>query len=333
MTYYTLVVCLALAVFLLINVLGTWIVTASWFYLRRHLSGTRACTRARILFGLRVIPPTFASVFVIALLIPAHLLYEPYPTPESVGLPLLALAVISAACIVHAAYRATISCLVTKGMIAAWLQHAEPMYVGSVEIPAYRLSIMTPMLAVVGTLRPRLFVASQILDSLNPEEIAVALAHERGHLLARDTLKRAVMNFCRHLVLSTGMGHTLDREWAKEAERAADEYAARAGATCALDLATALIKIARLMPVGAGSVMPAGAFLLEGADEGVAGRVRRLTEMASAPRATAAPESLFSKTVTLMALLSFVLVLATTVDRQTLEALHALTEWIIKLLT
>lgn len=333
MTYYTLIVCLALAAFLSINILGTLIVTASWVCLRQHISVRRARTRARILFWLRVLPPAFASTFVVALLIPAYLLYEPYPTPESVGLPLLALAALSASCIAYAAYRAATSCLVTKGMIAAWLRHAEPMHVGSVEIPAYRLSIMTPMLAVVGTLRPRLFVASQILDSLSPEEVAVALAHERGHLLARDTLKRAVMNFCRHLLLSTGIGHTLDREWAKEAERAADEYAARAGAACALDLAAALIKIARLMPEGAGSVMPVGAFLLEGADEGVAGRVRRLTEMASAQRVNAGQESLLSKTVTLMALLSFILMLAAAANQQTLEALHALTEWVIKLFT
>jgi Zn-dependent protease with chaperone function len=296
------------------------------------MSGTRARTRAAILFGLRVLPPAFALTFIVALLIPAYLLYEPYPTPESVGLPLLALAALSASGMAHAAYRATTSWLVTKGMIAAWLRRAEPMHIGSIEIPAYRLSIMTPVLAVVGTLRPRLFVASQVLDSLSPEEVAVALAHERGHLLARDTLKRAVMNFCHHLLLSTGLGHTLDREWAKEAERAADEYAACAGAACALDLAAALIKIARLMPEGASSVIPAGAFLLEGADEGVAGRVRRLTEMASARRVNVGPESLLSKTITLIALLSFVLVLATAADQQTLKALHALTEWIIKLL-
>ena len=332
MTYYTLTVCLGLAAFLLINLLGTLLVTACWLCIRRHLSVTQARTRSRILFGLRVLPPAFATVFIVAFLIPAYLLYEPYPTPETVGLPLLSLAALSVLGIAHAAYRATASWLMTKGMIDAWLRRAEQMHIESLEIPAYRLINMPPVLAVVGTLRPRLFAASQVLDSLSPEEVAVALAHERGHLLARDTLKRAVLNFCRHLLFSTGIGQTLDREWAKESERAADEYAAQSGGTSALDLAAALIKIARLMPVGAGVVMPAGAFLLEGADEGVAGRVRRLTEMASATRTTATPESFHSKAIMSATLVTLVLVLATVADRQTLGALHSLTEWAIKLL-
>jgi Zn-dependent protease with chaperone function len=332
-TYYTLTVCLSLAAFLSINVLGTLIATVCWFCLRQHISGTQARTRAGILFWLRVLPPAFASTFILALLIPAYLLYEPYPAPESVGLPLIALAALSASGIAYAGYRAITSWLVTKRMIAAWLRCAVPMRIGSIDVPAYRLVNMPPVLAVVGTLRPRLFVASQVLDSLSTEEIAVAFAHERGHLLARDTLKRALMNFCRHLLLSTSIGHMLDLEWAKESERAADEYAAQAGAACALDLAAALIKIARLMPEGAGSVMPAGAFLLEGADEGVAGRVRRLTEIASAPRAIAATESFLSKAITSATLVSFMLVLAAAADRQTLEALHALTERVIKLFT
>jgi Zn-dependent protease with chaperone function len=331
-TYYTLIACLSLAAFLSINVLGTLIVTSSWVCLSRYFPGTQARRRATILFGLRVLPPAFALTFIVALLIPAYLLYEPYPTPESAGLPLLALAALSASSIAHATYRTITSWLVTRGMIAAWMRRAEPIHVGSVEIPAYRLSIMSPLLAVVGTLRPRLFVASQVLDSLSPEEVSVALAHERGHLLARDTLKRAVMNFCRHLLFTTRLGHLLDREWAKEAERAADEYAARSSAACALDLAAALVKIARLMPEGAGGVIQAGAFLIEGADEGVAGRVRRLTEMASTGSVNVGPESLFLKSATLTALLSFVLVLGTAADRQTLEALHALTERVIKLL-
>lgn len=333
MTYYTLTLCLALAAFLLINVLGTLIVTAFWLCLRRHISGTQARIRAGILFCLRLLPPAFASIFIIALLIPAYLLYEPYPTPEAVGLPLLSLAALSFSGIAYAAYRATTSWRMTKRMIAAWLRRAEPMCVGYLEIPAYRLHNMPPVLAVVGTLRPRLFAATQVLDSLSSEEVMVALAHERGHLLAQDTLKRALMNFCRHLLLSTGIGHMLDREWAKEAERAADEYAARESAASALDLAAALIKIARLMPERAGSIMPAGAFLLEGADEGVAGRVLRLTQMASVPRTTAAPKSFLSKAVTSAALVLFLLVFVAAVNQQTFEALHTLTERVIKLLT
>jgi hypothetical protein len=87
------------------------------------------------------------------------------------------------------------------------------------------------------------------------------------------------------------------------------------------------------MPEESSSVMPAGAFLLEGADEGVAGRVRRLTEMASARTVNAGLESLLSKTLALAAVLSFVLMLALAADRQALEALYTFNEWAMKLLT
>lgn len=333
MTYYALAICLALAVFLALNALGSSAAAASWPFIRRRAGRMSARARARILFGLRVLPPAFALAFVAALLIPAYLLYEPYPAPDAVGLPLLALAALSASCFARAAYRLTASCLATKRLTAAWLRRAEPIGVEGVGIRAYRLGNTTPVLAVVGTLRPRLFVASQVLDSLSAEELAVALAHERGHLLARDTLKRALLNLCRELLPFVGAGRALDRAWAEEAERAADEYAACGGGAGALDLAAALIKIARLMPAGSGRVVPAGAFLLEGADEGVAGRVRRLTEIASTKALPAGRESLLSKALTPAALLLLAVMLSASIDRQTLSAVHALTERVVKLLS
>jgi Zn-dependent protease with chaperone function len=171
-----------------------------------------------------------------------------------------------------------------------------------------------------------------VLDSLSTQELAIALAHERGHLLARDTMKRAVMNFCRDLLPFIGVGRALDRAWAEEAERAADEYAARGDAAGALDLAAALIKIARLMPAGINNVVPAGAFLLEGADEGVAGRVRRLAEMASSRRESAGRESLFSKALTPATLLLLAVVIAAAAEPQILSTVYVLAERVVKLL-
>jgi hypothetical protein len=331
-TYYALAICLALAAFIALNAVGSSAAAASWLCLRRHAGLWPAHARARILFALRVLPAACALAFVAALLIPAYLVYEPYPAPDTIGLPLLALAALSAACVAHAAYRATASLLATGRLTAAWLRRAEPIHVEGVGVRAYRLGNATPVLAVVGTLRPRLFVASKVLDSLSAEELAVALAHERGHLLARDTLKRALMNFCRDLMPFVGVGRALERAWAEESERAADEYAARSRADGALDLAAALIKITRLMPAGTGSVVASGAFLLEGADEGVAGRVRRLTEMASARKVPAPRESFFSKALAPVFFLLPAAALVAAADRQTLATVHALAERVVKLL-
>jgi Zn-dependent protease with chaperone function len=335
-TYHALAVCLALAAFVSLNALGSLVAAAVWLAVRRAARRLTAAARAKVLFGLRTLPPSFALTYVAALLIPAYSTYEPYPVPgdEAVRLPLFSLAVLSAYGLARGACRAVSSWLVTRRLTARWLRHSEPLVVAGVNVPSYRLTDTSPVLAVVGVLRPRLFVASQVLDSLSPAELAVALAHERGHLLAHDTLRRAAMNLCRDLLPFIDSGRTLDRAWAEEAEMAADEYAARAGVADALDLAAALIKIARLMPEGVKTVVPAGAFLLEGSDDGLGGRVRQLTEMASprsAPPGRAYPILKIAAPTLLLTFFTFVLVAAA--DPQVLSHVHALSERAVKLLS
>lgn len=334
MTYYLLAICLALAVFFSINVLGSLMASALWVGLRRRARLWPAAARARVLFWLRTLPPACALLFVTVLLLPAYLIYEPNPAPETVGFALLALALYSAFGIAFALCRAVASWRATRRLKAAWLRRAEPVSLGGVEIPAYLLRHPTPVIAVVGVLRPTLFIAGQVLDSLSREELEVALSHEKGHLVARDTLRRAVLNFRRDLLLlPIGGARSLDRAWADESERAADEYAARAGAAVALDLAAALIKITRLMPAGVKNVVPAGAFLLEGGDDGVAGRVRRLTEMASTRGTPAGGESRLSKAALPAGLACFTAALtALAADWEILANVHAVTEHFVKLL-
>jgi hypothetical protein len=108
------------------------------------------------------------------------------------------------------------------------------------------------------------------------------VAHENGHLAARDNLKRGLLLACRDALLIIPSGRLLDKAWSEASEEAADENAARAGNGVALDLASALVKIARRIPQGARPTMPAGVFLL-GDDEtkGIKSRVRRLIALAA----------------------------------------------------
>jgi beta-lactamase regulating signal transducer with metallopeptidase domain len=151
-----------------------------------------------------------------------------------------------------------------------------------VSIPAYRIEHQFPVIAIVGVLRPKLFIGSQIFNSLTPEEISAAVEHETGHLVARDNLKRGLLRACRDAMVIIPCGRTLDRAWAEASEEAADEHAARHGRAVALDLASALVKISRMVPVGARPSMPAGAFLVGDDDSrGVKMRVRHLIQIAS----------------------------------------------------
>jgi Zn-dependent protease with chaperone function len=121
-----------------------------------------------------------------------------------------------------------------------------------------------------------------VLEILTPEEISAAVAHEKGHLAARDNLKRGLLRACRDALLMIPSGRSLDKAWSEASEEAADENAAREGNGVALDLASALVKIARVIPPGARPTMPAGVFLF-GDDEtkGIKSRVRRLIALAA----------------------------------------------------
>ncbi|HYG10333.1 MAG TPA: hypothetical protein VD835_10320, partial [Pyrinomonadaceae bacterium] len=158
-----------------------------------------------------------------------------------------------------------------------------PVKLAGVRVPVYRLQHRFPVIAVVGVTRPRLFIAGHLFDKLSAEELRAAVMHEHGHLTAHDNLKRAALRACRDVLMLVPAGRTLDNAWVEQSEAAADEHAARAGgASLALDLASALVKIARLVPAGATPRMPAGAFLVgDQGESGVAWRIRRLARLAT----------------------------------------------------
>src|SRR5262249_38155866 len=77
-------------------------------------------------------------------------------------------------------------------------------------------------------------------------------------------------------------GRSLARAWAQAAEAAADEHAARENPDRALNLASALVTIAKMVPVKERAEVPLGAYLI-GVEEtqGVKARIRRLLDIAS----------------------------------------------------
>lgn len=133
----------------------------------------------------------------IASFAPAYLAYEPRHTKENVSLKLALLAFASAIGIALAAARSVIAWRKTVRLTADWMAQGEPIQVAGVDIAIYRIDHPFPVIAIVGVLRPRLFLASQVLRLLTPAEIKASLAHENGHLTSRDNLKRGVLRACR----------------------------------------------------------------------------------------------------------------------------------------
>ncbi|MGI8653857.1 MAG: M48 family metalloprotease [Pyrinomonadaceae bacterium] len=279
--YQLLGICLALAALLVVNACASLIAVLVWRAVSRRAQTWRASTRARVLFALRTWPALCALVCVAALLFPAYFLYEPRASTEIVTTKLALLATLSMLGLALAARRGFGAWYATRKLSIDWLRHAELLCLPTIDVPIYRIEHRFPVIAVVGAFRPRLFIATQISDALDADELRAALQHESGHLTARDNLKRALVRICSDALSIIPAGRTLDRAWAENAEAAADEYVVRtSGAKGALDLASALLKIARMVPNGARPTMPAGAFLMGENLDGVAWRVRRLTELA-----------------------------------------------------
>jgi Zn-dependent protease with chaperone function len=276
---------LLLVALLAFNSLASMLLAGLWRIAGGLTDNWRAVNRARLLFLLRTLPVLVAFLIVAVLFVPAYLVHEPRHTNESVSLKLGLLAFLSATGIAVSIYRGIATQRATAKLTSDWLRQGKPIRIKGINIDSYEIQHQFPLIGIVGFLRPRLFIASQVLALLTPEEIAAAVAHENGHLAARDNLKRGVLQACRDTLLIIPSGRFLDRSWSEASEEAADENAAEQGNAVALDLASALVKIARIIPLGARPTMPAGVFLLGDEEvKGIKWRVRRLLALATADR-------------------------------------------------
>jgi hypothetical protein len=127
---------------------------------------------------------------------------------------------------------------------ATWRRHSKKLLVENINVTVYCLDNFGSVLAVLGFLRPKIFVARQIVDSLTPAELMAAVEHERAHVASFDNLKQLVLKVTRipHWLRALGGA---DSVWTNASEIAADEAALGCGISV-LDLSSALIKVASL---------------------------------------------------------------------------------------
>ena len=106
----------------------------------------------------------------------------------------------------------------------------------------------------MGVVHPRLFVSDRFFDALSTGERQAVLDHEAGHLRSLDNLKRIVLKLLPDWLSFMPAGRALEAAWAVAAEENADDYAAAGDRARSLDLAGALLKASRAMPVGCAAV-------------------------------------------------------------------------------
>jgi Zn-dependent protease with chaperone function len=251
--------------FVVVNAVLSFLTFLLWVAVRRTEP------RANTIFVLRLMPAIGSVLIVWGLVMPAFWSFEPSATNEQAGPALAAMFVVACALLLAGLYRALVSLLRTRRLERLWTAAAGRAS-AEIPVPVYRVSSAMPFAALVGIVRPRIYVADRFLDALEPGERLAVMAHEAAHRDALDNLKRIAMKLAPDWLALFPAGRQLESAWAIAAEDDADDRAAAPGGARPLDLAGALLKAARLVPR---SCAPASSFC-EGTT--IARRVTRLLD-------------------------------------------------------
>jgi len=284
LSYWLRLLSLCFASFFLVHataILGVWIVRRRAIQFAQRLSPRNA---ARFLLALRLLPTGVAVAAVLGLCAPSYLRFEQNILTEKVGLVCLVLSGLGFAICLLAFDNGLGAAASSLEFVSVCRSsgHAVPLS-GN---PSRMLVIpgKQPFLAQCGVLRPRIVISHRLLREFSSEELEAALEHERAHWLSRDNCKRLLLAFVPNALPFLPALKTLDQNWAKFAERAADDYVLAMGARPATSLASALVRLARAGNIHdpvTGTLVPFVMSPLDGTDD-LSARVSRLLAPAQA---------------------------------------------------
>ena len=246
-------IAVSLTFFVLLYCLLSALVAVAWRSLK--LLHAREQSLSRLLFVLRVLPLAASIAMTFAFVVPSFQLLEPRSInpDEGIGAMPLALGVSALLLIACGCFRVITAQTTTSRVVARWLEGARPLNVdASAQTVTFCSRRGTPPLTLVGLRRPRVLVSESTVALLSHDELHIALKHELAHMRSRDNLKKLVFRFCPF----PGMAK-LESVWSQAAELAADD-AAVSNLDDAVDLAAALVKLSRLVPVDAAPVCTVG---------------------------------------------------------------------------
>ena len=238
-------VALALAWFAVANVIASAVVGAAAHWL---VAGDRPRTPGWWL-ALRCVPAVASFAFVAAVFVPSYVRFEPRETIEGFDVTLTLCAAAAVTLLVVSAARAARAWRRASRQAVVWTHNARPFGTPSAAVPAYTIgSAPVPLMALVGLRSPRVFVSDRLVETLSRDELDATLAHEASHARSHDNLKRLLMRLLPDALAMVPMAGTIERHWASAAEHAADRAATGGDAAARCTLASALVKVARLMP-------------------------------------------------------------------------------------
>jgi hypothetical protein len=240
-----LLVAVVLAVYALVSLAtGVLFVLASTW-----LTKLRATRSPATWFWLRVSPAITGTAVALGIVLPAFALYEPAHRGEQPGPALLALAGLAVLVLASAAVRFGRLLWAGWRFNRQWLDPDLATSIEGTDLPVHIVDRAGPLVALVGVVRPRLVVSSDVMAVCSGAELAAITAHETAHLRARDNLKRLLLDICPDVLRWSRLHDRVTRAWSAAAEAAADDDAANPGDMRArVELAALLVKLARLAP-------------------------------------------------------------------------------------
>ena len=210
-----------------------------------------AAQRAGRLWRMRLLPAAMAIATCVFVVIGLWR-FEVRHDDEHVGWIVKTCATLGAVFLMAIVARIVRMHLQTRRLLSAWLTNAtrfecpEVPGLPRLTVPTYRIDTHFPVVAVVGVLRPILVVDATVLDACSPQELSAILAHEQGHLDRWDNLRRAIFAASPDLLAWTSIGPALREAWREATEEAADDVAVSSSEDAGVNLAGALIHVARI---------------------------------------------------------------------------------------
>ena len=226
-------------------------------------------------FALRMCPSVAAFLFVTAVFVPSYWRFEPRQSAETLDVTIVLGAAAAVAMIALAAARGVAASRAVARRTRDWMSTATPLATDVSTVPAFLIQTPAPLMALAGVFRPRMFVSAQLAQVLSPEELAATIAHEVAHWHAADNLKRLTIRLAPDFLGGTSIARRLERRWASAVEQAADDRGTAGDPALRCALASALLKVARLMPKPAPVLEPIST--LVGGGE-LASRIERLLD-------------------------------------------------------
>ena len=331
MRYELLLILSALATVAAVNTATGAGIALAWPRLARAFAGLESRSRARALLALRLVP-AFAAALMCILTVVAYLRHEPVSTTEVPGWMLIAGASFGASLAAAALGRVIVRCWKTRCFLEAVERNATPVTLPGVHLPAAQVETAFPLIALAGIWRSRLLVARGVLAEMPAEELEVVLQHELAHARHRDNIARLVLAALPDVLSVAERWLGIERAWREAAEDAADDCATGDDARARVCLASALVRVSRMIGEQAPLPVPLLAFH-DG--ESIDRRVRRLVDerrpvkgRASVPVEPPFAASRSSRSLAAIIPIAAVIVLLLKLDH-ILLSVHEVIEWFV----